>query len=66
MSGRSQRKKTANSLNNRLTKLYPLKEPNVNTLVSAPVVDASLMRLARHVTLPLEDAVTFRDALGSF
>lgn len=50
------------SLNNRLPKLYPLKEPNVN-LLSAPVVDALLMRLARHVTLPIEDAVTFRDVL---
>lgn len=51
------------SLSNRLTKLYPLKEPKVSLLVSPPVVDASLMRLARHVTLPIEDAVTFRDVL---
>lgn len=43
------------SLSNRLTKLYPLKEPKVCPLVSPPVVDASLMRLARHVTLPIED-----------
>lgn len=28
-----------------------------------PKVDAALMRLARHVTLPLEDAVSFRDVL---
>lgn len=51
------------SLSNRLTKLYPLKEPKVSPLLSPPVVDASLMRLARHVTLPIEDAVTFRDVL---
>lgn len=58
-----QRPEKKSSLNNRLQKLYPLKEPKVNPLVSPPVVDASLMRLARHVTLPLEDAVTFRDVL---
>lgn len=51
------------SLSNRLAKLYPLKEPNVNPLVSPPVVDSSLMCLARHVTLPIEDAVTFKDVL---
>lgn len=50
-------------LSNRLSKLYPLKEPNVNPLISPPVVDSSLMRLARHVTLPIEDAVTFKDVL---
>lgn len=31
--------------------------------MSGPVVDASLMRLARHETLPHKDAVTFRDVL---
>lgn len=51
------------SLNNRIAKLYPLREPMVNPLISAPVVDSSLMRLARHVTLPIEDAVTFRDVM---
>lgn len=51
------------SLNNRLAKLYALKEPNVNPLVFAQVVDALLMRLARHVTLPIEDTLTLRDVL---
>lgn len=30
---------------------------------SIPTVDASVMRLARNITLPLEDAVSFRDVL---
>ena len=30
---------------------------------SAPTVDAALMRLVKHVTLPLEDSVSFKDAL---
>lgn len=51
------------SLTNRLTKMYPLKESKVNSFMNAPVVDSSLMRLARHVTLPIEDAVSFRDVL---
>lgn len=45
------------SLNNRLAKIYPLKEPNVNPLILAPVVDTSLMRLTRPVALPIEDAL---------
>lgn len=51
------------SLTNRLTKMYPLKESKAKSLMNAPVVDSSLMRLARHVTLPIEDAVSFRDVL---
>lgn len=53
------------SLNSTLGKLYPLKEPNGNPLISAPVADASLMRLANHVMLPMEDEVTVRDVLDS-
>ena len=51
------------SLSNKLAKLYPLKESKVTSFINAPIVDSSLMRLARHVTLPIEDAVTFRDVL---
>ncbi|XP_040211990.1 uncharacterized protein LOC120943017 isoform X2 [Rana temporaria] len=50
-------------LSNKLAKLYPLKESKVSSLINAPIVDSSLMRLARHVTLPIEDAVSFRDVL---
>lgn len=32
-------------------------------LENTPLVDAALMRLAKHVTLPLEDAVSFNDGL---
>lgn len=46
----------------RLSKL-PLKEPKINILLSAPMVDASKMHLAWHVTLPMEYAVTFKDDL---
>lgn len=38
--------------------LYLLNEPRVNPLIYAPVV-AFLMRLSRHVTLPIKDAVAF-------
>lgn len=51
------------SLNNRLAKLYPLREPTVNPLISATMVDTSLMRLARHLTLPNKEAENFRDVL---
>ena len=50
-------------LSNKLAKLYPLKESKIASLINAPVVDSSLMRLARHVTLPIEDAVSFKDVL---
>lgn len=51
------------SLHNRLSKLYPLRDKDVESLTTPPLVDASVMRLARHVTLPMEDAVSFRDPL---
>lgn len=47
----------------RIAKLYPFKGSDVKRLEHPPKVDAALMRLARHVTLPLEDAVSFRDVL---
>lgn len=58
-----ERSDNRSNLNNRLEKLYPLKEPNVNPPIHPPVVDASLMCLVRNITLPIEDAVTFRDVL---
>ncbi|XP_077306678.1 ubiquitin-conjugating enzyme E2 U isoform X2 [Lithobates pipiens] len=51
------------SIANRLAKMYPMDESKVKPLVNAPIVDSSLMRLARHVTLPIEDAVSFKDVL---
>lgn len=47
----------------RLAKLYPFKKEDVQCLEDPPVVDTALMRLARHVTLPLDDAVSFKDIL---
>lgn len=48
---------------NRFLKLYPLAEADAQLFDSLPTVDASIMRLARNTTLPLEDAVSFRDVL---
>lgn len=48
---------------NRFNKLYPLAESDAQLFDSMPSVDASIMRLARNTTLPLEDAVSFRDVL---
>lgn len=48
---------------NRFQKLYPLAEADAHLFDSVPTVDASVMRLARNTTLPLEDAVSFRDPL---
>ena len=41
--------------------MYPFKNEDVKHLESAPLVDAALMRLVKHVTLPLEDSVSFKD-----
>lgn len=46
-----------------LAKLYPFKKENVKHLEDPPIVDAVLMHLARHVTLLLDDAVSFKDIL---
>ena len=48
---------------NRLQKLYPLAELDAKIFESIPTVDASVMRLAKNSTLPLEDSVSFKDAL---
>lgn len=39
---------------NHLTKLYSFREANLKALNNPSAVDAALMRIARHVTLPLE------------
>ena len=51
------------SLSSKLGKLYPFKPEDVARLESAPLVDAAVTRLAKHVTLPLDDAVSFKDPL---
>lgn len=43
--------------------MYPFKSEEVKNLENTPLVDAALMRLTKHVTLPLEDAVSFKDGL---
>ncbi|XP_068118214.1 polycystin-1-like [Hyperolius riggenbachi] len=48
---------------NRMTKLYPLEGNLIPQLETPPTVDAAVMRLAKHVTLPLEDSVSFKDPL---
>lgn len=48
---------------NRFLKLYPLAEADAQLFDSVPAVVASIMRLARNTTLPLEDAVFFKDHL---
>lgn len=48
---------------NRFLKLYPLAEADAQLFDAVPTVDASVMRLARNSTLPLEDAVSFKDVL---
>lgn len=52
-----------NSLISKVAKMYPFKNEEVKHLESAPLIDAALMRLVRHVTLPLEDTVSFKDGL---
>ena len=45
-----------NALISKVSKMYPFKREDVKHLESAPLVDAALMRLVKHVTLPLEDS----------
>lgn len=40
--------------------MYPFRKEDVRHPENPPVVDAALRRLARHVTLPLDDVVSFR------
>lgn len=47
----------------RLNKLYPLPESGTQSLNSMPVVDASVVRLAKNITLPMEDSASFKDPL---
>lgn len=45
---------TKNVLISKVAKMYPFKSEEVKHLELAPLIDAALMRLVRHVTLPLE------------
>lgn len=47
----------------KIAKMYPFKSDEVKHLESALLLDAALMRLVRHVTLPLEDTISFKDGL---
>lgn len=49
------------SLSIKTSRLYTFKAEDVKHLENAPLVDAALMHLAKHVTLPLEDTVSFKD-----
>ncbi|KAM5191488.1 uncharacterized protein ACMZJ9_021274 [Mantella aurantiaca] len=49
--------------NNRLARMYPFKAKEVAMLENPPQVDVALLRLAKHVTLPLEDTTSFKDVL---
>lgn len=51
-------------LSNRFAKMYPFKEEEVHLLDKAPLVDCAVIRLARHYTLPMDEAVSFNDASG--
>ena len=48
---------------NRLGKLYPLSEADSAMLEGPPTVDAAVVRLAKNVTLPMEDSTSFKDPL---
>lgn len=50
------------SMSSKTSRLYPFKS-EVKSLENTPLVDAALMRLAKHVTHLLEDAVSFKDGL---
>lgn len=56
--GKVDRKK---SLSSKTSRLYPFKAKDVKHLENAPLVDAALMRLAKHVSV--EDAMSFKDGL---
>lgn len=47
----------------RFSKLYPIRGVDTTQLDTSPMVGVALIRLARHVILPFEDAVTFKDVL---
>ncbi|XP_068115888.1 uncharacterized protein [Hyperolius riggenbachi] len=51
------------SLKNKFQKMYPLEDRDEALIQTCPVVDASLMRIVKNVTLPIEDAVAFKDVL---
>lgn len=48
---------------NRLHKLYPLAKSDSALLDTSLVVDAAVVRLAKNITLPMEDSASFTDPL---
>lgn len=44
--------------------LYPLAETDTQSLDLMPVVDAAVVRLAKNITLPMEDSASFKDPLA--
>ena len=50
-------------MTNKASRMYPFKADEVKHLDNIPFVDAAVMRLAKHVTLPLADSVSFKDGL---
>lgn len=48
---------------NCLGKLYPLSDADSAMLDGPPIVDASVVRLAKNVTLPMKDSASFKDPL---
>lgn len=51
------------SMSSRTSRLYAFKAEQVKYLENTALVDAALMRLAKCVTLPLVDALSFKDGL---
>lgn len=48
---------------NRFNKMYPFNTEDMHSLETPPLVDVAVMRLARHVTLPMDVAVSFKEPL---
>lgn len=51
------------NVHNRVLKLFPFRIKDAELWDSTPKLDASLQRLARHITLPLVDSVSFKDPM---
>lgn len=51
------------SSNNQFSKFYPLKEEDISSRIHAPLVYPSIMLLAKHVILPMDNAVSFHNPL---
>lgn len=48
---------------NHLNKLFPLAEENSAALDNSPVLDATVVHLARNITFPMDDSMSFKDLL---